>query len=130
MATGCASPHVAKNPPSPAASSTSDMSVLVEALPKDDRTQLAAVLEQCPIVALPKGASRLALRMPTASLFVVEEGTAAVSRLPGPGNRQIAVALRRAGGILLPLEEDECVFALTDTWLTALTPAAIAALVA
>jgi CRP-like cAMP-binding protein len=104
------------------------VTILLESLRERDRGPLAAILDECPVIALPRGSKRLARRMPPASLLVVEEGTVAVSRLPGPATRQIAVALRRAGGILLPLEEDECLSAITDAWLTGLTPAAIRAL--
>jgi CRP-like cAMP-binding protein len=104
------------------------MSILLESLPERDRGPIAATLDRCPVIALPRGTKRLARRLPPASLLVVEEGTVAVSRLPSRTTRQIAIALRRAGGILLPLEEDECLCGVTDAWLTGLTSAAIRAL--
>jgi CRP-like cAMP-binding protein len=101
---------------------------LLDALPEHEHDDASRVLGACPVVALPQGAQRAGARLPAAALLVVEEGLAAVSRRRNDSARRMVVTLAGPGAILPPLGEDERLDALEDSWLTAITPAALAAL--
>lgn len=77
----------------------------------------------CPAAVLPAGARRSAADLPTARMFVVEDGVVLVRTFAAEGTRSMIVARCAAGSILPAPGPDEYLQALTDTWLTAIPPA-------
>lgn len=78
----------------------------------------------CPAVALPAGASRRDGDLPPARAYVVEDGVVLVRSPGGAGLRRMVVASCTSGDVLSPPATGEAFHALTDAWLTAVSPAA------
>ena len=104
------------------------MSRLVDALPVDERAAAEAALADSTVVALPRGAQRVAERMPPAALLVIEDGVVAVTSYRPTQARRMVVDVGGAGSVVLPPERGERLEALTDAWVTAMTERARAAL--
>lgn len=106
------------------------MSRLLQGLPDDQRARAAAALHGCTTLAIPAGSSRAAARVPESAVLVVEEGVVMVTSVrPGAGRRMI-ITVAAPGAVLVPLSEDERLESLVDSWLTAVSPDAYAALLA
>ena len=104
------------------------MSRLLQGLPLEEQAQVDEVLAGCATLALPVGSTRGAARIPDAALLVVEEGLVLLSSVRTGSSRCMAVTLAGSGEVLLSPTADEHLEALEDSWLTVVTPAALAAL--
>jgi CRP/FNR family transcriptional regulator len=104
------------------------MSRLLQGLPLEEQAQVDEVLAGCATLALPVGSTRGAARIPDAALLVVEEGLVLLSSVRTGSSRRMAVTLAGSGEVLLSPTADEHLEALEDSWLTVVTPAALAAL--
>ena len=104
------------------------MSRLLQGLPLEEQAQVDEVLAGCATLALPVGSTRGAARIPDAALLVVEEGLVLLSSARAGSSRRMAVTLAGSGEVLLSPTADEHLEALEDSWLTVVTPAALAAL--
>ena len=104
------------------------MSRLLQGLPLEEQAQVDEVLAVCATLALPVGSTRGAARIPDAALLVVEEGLVLLSSVRTGSSRRMAVTLAGSGEVLLSPTADEHLEALEDSWLTVVTPAALAAL--
>lgn len=78
----------------------------------------------CPAVVLPAGSRRVAAELPTARLYIVEEGVVLARSFAEPGARSMIVGRYGAGSILPAPADDEYLQSLTDAWLTAVPHAA------
>jgi CRP-like cAMP-binding protein len=91
----------------------------------DECGELAVELRRlCAAVVLPAGAFRRCDDLPPARAFVVEDGVVLVRSLGGEGVRRMVVASCVAGDVLTPPLSGETFHALTDAWLTAVSPVA------
>src|SRR5919202_785202 len=79
---------------------------------------------QCPAVVIPAGARRFSADLPSARAFVVEDGAVLLRAAGGAGARHMVLALCSPRDVVSPPASDELFHALTDTWLTAVSPAA------
>jgi CRP-like cAMP-binding protein len=104
------------------------MSRLLQGLPPEEQARADEILAGGATLALRAGATRGAARIPDAALLVVEEGLVLLSSARSGASRRMAVALAGSGEVLLPPTADENLEALEDSWLTVVTPAALAAL--
>jgi CRP/FNR family transcriptional regulator, cyclic AMP receptor protein len=104
------------------------MSRLLQGLPPEGQAQVDEILAACATLALRVGATRGAGRIPDAALLVVEEGLVLLSSARAGSSRRMAVTLATSGEVLLPPTADEHLEALEDSWLTVVSPAALAAL--
>ena len=106
------------------------MSRLLAGLPPGEQAQVDEILAGCTTLALRVGAARGGARIPDAALLVVEEGLVLLSSARADSSRRMAVALAGSEEVLLPPAADERLEALEDSWLTVVSPAALAALLA
>jgi CRP-like cAMP-binding protein len=106
------------------------MSRLLAGLPPGEQAQVDEILAGCTTLALRVGAARGGARIPDAALLAVEEGLVLLSSARADSSRRMAVALAGSEEVLLPPAADERLEALEDSWLTVVSPAALAALLA
>ena len=106
------------------------MTRLLQGLPPGEQAQVDEILAGCTTLALRVGAARGGARIPEAALLVVEEGLVLLSSARAGSSRRMAVALAGSEEVLLPPAADERLEALEDSWLTVVSPAALAALLA
>ena len=106
------------------------MSTLLTELSGDERRRMGPLLEECPRLELPAGATRTADELPAAVLLVVDAGSLALVRTAETSARRIVLALAGPGDLLLPPGSDDRLTAIADSRLTAVTGAAYRALLA
>jgi CRP-like cAMP-binding protein len=98
-------------------------SVIVDALPPDERAAAAVICSRCSSLSLPAGTTRAGGGpLAGASLMVVEEGLVLLSSARAAASREVVCGLGSAGNVLLPPTADERLEALADSRLT-LVPA-------
>jgi CRP-like cAMP-binding protein len=103
-----------------------EASILLDAVPVDERPQAAAALAGCTPHVLPPGATRSAARFADAALLLVESGLVLVLR--ASASRDVVCGLGAPGSILLPPGPEERLETLTAARVTAVTAAAREAL--
>lgn len=105
-------------------------SSLLDSVPSPDGEVAARILAACPKVDVVAGEPYFRSSLPAGTLLIVEQGFMILRVARPRTNRSIITCDAGPGRVVLPPAPDEVLFALVDTKLTVISPAALDALLA
>jgi CRP/FNR family transcriptional regulator, cyclic AMP receptor protein len=103
---------------------------LLESVPSPDGEAAAEILAACPTVDVVAGEPYFDASLPAGALLIVERGFVVLRVAPPGTNRSIITCDAGPGRVVLPPGSEEVLFALVDSNLTVISPAALDALLA
>jgi CRP/FNR family transcriptional regulator len=103
-------------------------SSLLRQLASDDARHFERLLSGCPRLRLEAGTRLSGPELAGPALLVVEAGVVAVATRPDRDGRPVTLAIARAGDLVVPPRDSECLVALAEAVVTAVPQLALRAL--